>query len=212
MEIGEAGCGGGESFFFFAKGEAHLGAAVASIIVEAGARDTGNANLFDQVARKAEVGRFGGGAVRRGELQERGIGHDVVGTSRIVNGEAGVLQDVEEARALYGIGGGKLVVIVLRKLQGEGARMLQGSRGANGEEIVNFAYGLRGFGRSEGPADAPTGDAVCFGHTVDDDGAIAHAVDAGHRDVLVAVINDVLVDFVGDAESVPTDAEIADEF
>ncbi len=61
-------------------------------------------------------------------------------------------------------------------------------------------------------AAAPTGDAIGFGHAVDDDGAFAHAVKAGHGEVLGAVIEDMFVNFVGDAIGVPLDAEIANEF
>ena len=41
---------------------------------------------------------------------------------------------------------------------------------------------------------------------------VAHAVDRGHGNMLRAVVKNVLVDFVGDAISVPTNAEVADEF
>ena len=77
---------------------------------------------------------------------------------------------------------------------------------------MDFADGLGSFRWSESPADAPAGDAVGFGHAVDDDGAVAHAVDAGHRDVLRRVIENVLVNFVGDAEGIPAHTQVADEF
>ena len=42
--------------------------------------------------------------------------------------------------------------------------------------------------------------------------AVAHALERGHGDVPGAVVEDVLVDFVGDGEGIPAHAEIADGF
>src|SRR5882762_6920583 len=145
-------------------------------------------------------------------METRDVGHDVVGAAGFVDGEAGGGEDFEEALTLGGVGGGELVVVRLRRFEREGTGLLQRGGGADGEEVVDLADGLGGFGRSERPAYAPAGDAVGVGHAVDDDGAVAHAVDAGHRDVLRRVVENVLVDFIGDAEGVPADAEIADEF
>src|SRR5215469_8201646 len=99
----------------------------------------------------------------------------------------------------------------MRKFQGESASLLEGSRGSNSKEVVDFADGLRGFGRSDGPADTPAGDTIGFGHAIDDDGVVAHAVDACHGEVLGAVVENVLVDFVGDAVAVPAQTKITDE-
>src|SRR5271165_1518602 len=57
-EFGEAGFGGGQGLFFFAEGEADLGGAVAGIVVEAGARDAGDADFFDEIFGEADIGRF----------------------------------------------------------------------------------------------------------------------------------------------------------
>jgi hypothetical protein len=100
----------------------------------------------------------------------------------------------------------------LGKFQSEGSRLLERRGGADGEKVVDLADGLRGIRRGDSPAYAPTGDAIGLGHAVDDDGAIAHAVDARHGDVLGAVVEDMFVDFVGDAVGIPSYAKIANEF
>ena len=119
---------------------------------------------------------------------------------------------LSETSALFFVCGGEIIVIRLRKFEGEGSSLLQRGGGADGKKIVDLADGLRGFRRSDSPADAPAGNAVRFGHAVDDDSAIAHAVNASHGNVLGAVVQNVLVNFVGDAVAVPTDTEIANEF
>ncbi len=63
MKAAEAGFGGGQSFFFFAEGEADLCGAVLRVVVEAGAGDAGDADLFDEIAGEADIGGFGGGAI-----------------------------------------------------------------------------------------------------------------------------------------------------
>ena len=97
-------------------------------------------------------------------------------------------------------------------MQSDRAGLLEGRGGADGQEIVNFANGLRRARRSENPAHAPSGDTVGFREAIDDDGAVAHAVDGGHGHVLCAVVKNVLVDFVCDAVGVPADAKVADKF
>ncbi len=134
--------------------------AVLRIVVETGTGNAGDADLFDEVAGETDVGGFGGGAILRGELKARSVRHDVVGAARFIDSEAGGFEDGEEALAFFCVTGGEIVVIVLRKLQRECASLLQGSCGADGQEIVDLADGLRGIGRSEGPAGAPAGNTV----------------------------------------------------
>src|SRR5690348_15312207 len=55
VQMGEAGFGGGQGFFFFAEGEADLGGAVASVVVETGARDTGYADFFHEIFGERDV-------------------------------------------------------------------------------------------------------------------------------------------------------------
>src|SRR5579859_4991648 len=59
VEMGEAGFGGGEGFFFFAEGEADMGGAVVGVAVEAGAGDAGYADFFDEVFGEGDVAGIG---------------------------------------------------------------------------------------------------------------------------------------------------------
>src|SRR2546430_6990424 len=51
-----------------------------------------------------------------------------------------------------------------------------------------------------------------FRETIDNDSVVAHAINAGHGDVLRAIVKNVLVDFIGDAIGVPANTEVANEF
>src|SRR6516165_2486257 len=211
VQISEAGFGGGKGFFLFAEGEADLRGAVAGVVVEAGAGDAGNADGFDEVFGEGNIAGIGG-IFFFVELEAGDVRHDVVGASRFVDGEAGSGEDFEKALTLRGVVGCELVVIRLRGFEGKRTSLLEGRGGADSQEIVHFANGLGSVRRSNGPADAPAGDAVGLGYAADDDSAVSHAFCAGHGDVLGAVVRDVLVNFVGDAVGVPADAEIANKF
>ena len=92
------------------------------------------------------------------------------------------------------------------------ASLLERSCRAYGQKIVNFANRLRRLRRSQHPAYAPSGDAVRFRQAIDDDRAVAHAVDARHGNMLGAIVQNVLIDFVGDAVGIPSHTEVTDEF
>ena len=77
---------------------------------------------------------------------------------------------------------------------------------------MDFADGFREVGGGDNPADAPSGDRVGLAHAVDEDGAVAHAREGHHRDVLRSVVDDVLVYFVRDGEGVELLAQLGDEF
>src|SRR5207245_10379135 len=185
-----------------------LGGAAAWIIVGAGARNYGDADLFDRIFGEASV--FGGrGKVDGNRISKRrNIGHDVVRTARFENGESPSGENVQDAFALLRVRGRKFVVVGLWEMQRDGAGLLKRSRSANGQKIVDFANGLRWSRRSENPTHAPSCDAVGFRQAVDDDGVVAHAIDSGHGDVLGAVVKNVFVNFVGDAVRVPANTEV----
>jgi hypothetical protein len=71
-------------------------------------------------------------------------------------------------------------------------------------------------GGRDAVADAPARHRVGLRHRVDDDGALAHPFEFGHRDVLISAslarVEDVLVDFIREAERVVFAAERGDEF
>ena len=77
---------------------------------------------------------------------------------------------------------------------------------------MHFADRIRDRRRSDGPSHAPSGDTVGFRKAIDGDRAIGHAVEARDRDVLGVVVDDVLVNFVGDGDDIELDAEIANQF
>ena len=70
---------------------------------------------------------------------------------------------------------------------------------------------LGNLGRGDGVAQAPTGDGVGLGQRAAADGALEHAGQRGHIDMLVGRIDDVLVDLVGDAVGVVLFAEVGDK-
>ncbi len=77
---------------------------------------------------------------------------------------------------------------IVGQRQCQRAGFLQRSGRAYRKKIMNFANAGRHLRRRNGPADAPSGDAIGFGHAIDGDGAIAHAFEAGHGDVRRAVV------------------------
>ena len=63
---------------------------------------------------------------------------------------------------------------------------------------------------SNGIADAPAGDTVGLGHAIDGDGAFAHAWDCGDRNMLGTIVDNVLVDLIGNGQCIPLLAEARD--
>src|SRR5438093_214638 len=76
---------------------------------------------------------------------------------------------------------------------------------------MHLADRTRDCWRRNNVTDSPTGDAVGFRHSIDDDGALAHAIQHDGRNVFGTVINDVFVDFVGHRKNVPLLAELCDQ-
>src|ERR1019366_4303765 len=194
---------GGQRRLLFAKREAHLTPTHRWIVIETGSRDHGDPDFFHQVARERKI---------VGITEIRYIGHDVVRAGRLKTFEACIGEYPEHAIALHAIHFRELRVIAGRQFQRNRAGLLQRRGGPNGQEIVDFADGRRSVGRRNGPADAPSSHAISFRHSIDGNRAVAHAVQRCHRDVLRAVVNNVLVNFVGNREGVPAHAKVADEF
>ena len=90
-----------------------------------------------------------------------------------------------------------------------GAGFLKRNCRADGEEIVDLADGCQ-IRRSRDPAHAPSGNWRAV-HAVDHDGAVAHG-DGHHGHMPETVVEDVLVDFIGDGQRVELLAESGDEF
>ena len=70
---------------------------------------------------------------------------------------------------------------------------------------------LGDLGRGDGVAQAPAGNGVGLRKRAAADGALEHAGQRGHIDVLVGRIDDVLIDFVGDAVDVVLFAQVGDK-
>ena len=70
---------------------------------------------------------------------------------------------------------------------------------------------LGDLGRGDGVTQAPAGNGVGLGKRAAADGALEHAGQRGHIDVLVGRIDDVLIDFVGDAVDVVLFAQVGDK-
>ena len=125
--------------------------------------------------------------------------------------EADAVESLAEQVALGGIEVEDLPVIAIVEIEGGNDGLLQGSGGAYGEEVVNLFDALGDFGWSDGVAQAPAGDGVGLGQRAAADSAIEHAGQRGHIDVLVGRIDDVLVDFIGDAVRVVLFAQVGDK-
>ena len=97
-------------------------------------------------------------------------------------------------------------------MQGYRAGFLKRRGRAHRQEVVDFADGGSHFRSGNGPAHAPACDAVGLRKRIDSDGAVAHALERGHGNVLGAVVEHVLVDFIGNGVGIPADAEVPDGF
>src|SRR5713101_1763358 len=78
------------------------------------------------------------------------------------------------------------------------------------DEIVSASDAERELGRRDRVADPPARDRVRLRDAGDGDGALGHAGQRGDRRVAEAVVDDVLVDLVGDRQEVVLEAEIGD--
>src|SRR5215469_14739870 len=131
MKMSKPGFASGQRFLFFAEGEADLRSAVLRMVIEAGAGDAGDANVLDEIFCEGDVARRRG-IFRFIPMKTGNVGHDVVGATWFVDGEPGIFKDSEQASAFFGVRGGEIVVIGLRKLQREGTSLLKRSGGAHG--------------------------------------------------------------------------------
>ena len=69
----------------------------------------------------------------------------------------------------------------------------------------------RDSGRRNDVAHAPSRNAVGLRHSVDNDRALPHAIQHDGGNVLGAVINDVLINLVGNRQNIPLLTEICDQ-
>jgi len=101
----------------------------------------------------------------------------------------------------------KVSVVFLARGECRRAGVLQRRGRSHGQEIVDFSDGTRQVG---GAITQPTRHPVTekrLAHAVDQHGVLAHAGKRHHGYVPLAVVHDVLVDFVGDGERVELAAQ-----
>ena len=91
-------------------------------------------------------------------------------------------------------------------------RFLERRGRAHGEEVVHFTNRAADFRRRDRIAHAPTGDAIGFRQAVDGNGPLGHTGKRRHRDMLAAVVNQVLIDFIGHDASVRVLNDSSDGF
>src|SRR5947208_15531659 len=84
---------------------------------------------------------------------------------------------------------------------------LERRRGTHSQKIVNLSDRFREVGRRDGVAYAPSGNAVGLAHAVDRNSAVAHTLQGCNGAVRGAVIEDVLIDLVGQCQGIPLDAQ-----
>ena len=162
--------------------------------------------------RRSSVTRCRANATSSGKPKAADVRHDVVRAARREADEAGVARECRSSRS-------RRRAVVRGEIRGSssagsaqrgGRGRLQRRGGADGQEVVHLADRARDVRRRDRPADAPAGDAERLRQAVDRDRAIGHAVERRHRHVHGAVVEDVLVDLVGDRDRAPLLAQPRD--
>ena len=162
-----------------------------------------HADLLHQIPRELDIGV---------EAEVRDVGHHVVGALRLLELEAVALEDV--AHHLRAAGRSRPPSRCSSSPASTSAATPASCSGAGAPTVRKsciLRIGPGQIGRRNRPAHPPSRDAERLRQAVDGDGAIGHAVDRRDRHVLVAVVDDVLVDLVGDRQHVPLLAEPGDE-
>ena len=173
--------------------------------VERRARHGGHAAFLDQPHRERVV------VVHAGRLHEvGGVGEDVVGAARLPRDEAGRLDVAPEEVAALLVALAQTDVVRVREPERGDRRLLERMRRADGDEVVGAADTDRELRRRHRVADAPAGDGVGLRDPRDGDRAVGHAGQRRDRRVAVAVVDDVLVDLVGDREQVVLETHLRD--
>ena len=121
------------------------------------------------------------------------------------------IEPLAEQVAFGGVEVEDLIVIAVVEVEGGDNGFLQGSGGTHGEKVVDLLDALGDLGRGDGVAQTPAGDGVRLRQRAAADGSLEHAGQRGHVDVLMGRVDDVLVDFVGDAVRVVLFAQVGDK-
>ena len=110
-----------------------------------------------------------------------------------------------------GVVGAKLLVVAVGHVQAHDGGLHQRGRRANGVEIVVLLDLVHDLLGGNGVAETPAGDGVGLAEGGAGHGALPHAGQGVHVGVLVALVDDVLIDLVHDGVDVVLDAQVCDE-
>src|SRR5262249_9191494 len=140
------------------------------------------------------------------------VGHHVIGAPRAIAAEARLFQGWNKMLAAGVIALCELLVVARRESERSSASFLERRRGADGQKIVDFAYGFCNSRGRDRPPHPPSRDRIALRQAVDGYGSVAHAVERRDRNMLGIVVQNVLVNLVGDGEDVVLHAQVADQF
>ena len=112
--------------------------------------------------------------------------------------QADFAQAIQEEFALLRIVLFQPVIVAVVKAKGRDGRFLQWRCGTDGQEIVDFAGNFDNLGAGDDVAKTPAGDGIGLGEGTAGNRALPHVRQRGKVDILVRLVDDMLVDFIGD--------------
>ena len=164
------------------------------------AGDARHARSVEQVHRALLAGRPG---------ESGHICQDIVGPLGDRRWESDLSQGAAKPIPLgFILTGQSCVERPIQLLNAHGHSMLERSRGAHVQQIIHRADQLRPAGLSHAVADPPAGNAEGLGIARHGNRALHHPREGGEAQVRTAVVEEVLVDFVGEHEEVVAQGEI----
>src|ERR1035437_4512877 len=152
-----------------------------------------HAGVGDQMTHEGSVA---------GHAESCDIGHHVICAMRRKAFETSTLQAGDEVVAARGVLRVEVAVVVVRQGESQHPGLLQGRGGAHRQKIVDSANRAGQVGRGKPPPHPPPGHGIRLTHTIDQDASIAHTGKRHDRDMHGAVVQDVLVDLVGNGQAI----------
>ena len=119
------------------------------------------------------------------------------------------VQTVQEIFAFFRIQGQQIFIIFIREVQTGYSCFLQGGCCTNGQEVMHLFAGFNNFFRTNYITQTPTGDGIGFGQGVAGNGVVIHTGQCCHAGVVVGRIYHVLINFVGNNESIIFQSQLA---
>src|SRR5580704_1792526 len=192
-----------ESRVLFAKRKSHLLRPILWIVVETRSRNRCHTNFFHQIFRERDIIR---------EPKRTDVRHHVVRPTRTKAPESRLLQSRYQTIPSRTVSISEIFVISTRQTQSSRASLLQRSRSTHGKKIMNFANRICDRRRRHRPPHPPSCHAVTLRQTINRDRSLAHTFEARHRNVLRAVVKNMLVDLIRDGQNVELNTQIANQF